>query len=213
MATLADFLPYVLVSVPGCSMPLAEQHIRDTCIDFCSISSVAQHRCDAIDLLPGQIEYDLDTPNGLVAHLILKAWINGQQCSAMTLDDPDVTSQQAAETANSRGMPSRFLLLPTNAIRLNLAPDVAMPQAFRAIVSLKPSRKSANVPDILLTDYADAIANGAIARLMRLPGQLFSNPNWQAYQQLYVASRTNARIRAEQGFSVTGAKILPRRFG
>ncbi len=227
MASLSDFFPYVLPSVQGCSLPLAEQHIRDACIDFCTHAPVIQLALDPVSAVAGQMEYDIDVPNGTMVHLILEAWYEAQELGRYKSGDtlsgvgqfnPAFAGGGAGSYSGgnsnsaSGGNPVSLIQSPGNTFRLNAAPLFDSADAITLLVSIKPTRKAETVSDILLNDYADVIGYGAIARLMRIPGHKFSSPGAFSHEQLYSNARTSARIRAEQSFGRSGSRVKPRRF-
>jgi len=216
MAQLSDFAPYILPYVPGCPSPLAEQHARDVCIDFCMRSLIVQLALDPIDAIQGQIENDLDTPNGTLTHLILEAWYEGRRMGQFKSGD---TSSQAeafnllfAGADVDGGVPKSVQLTPTNTFLFDVAPAATSLAAVTMKVATKPTRTTTTVDDILFNDYADAIGQGVVSRLMRLPGQPFTSAAWTVNQGVYEAARTGARIRATKSFGGAGMTVRSRRF-
>jgi hypothetical protein len=208
MAALTDFLPEVLPYLPGCSVPLALKQLRAICMDFCSVAPIAQATIDPIDLAAGEPEYDIDAPNGTDVTLILSARLNGRPLSIIGLNDADFS---AART--TMGTPQGIKQTAGNSFLLDVSPTYDMPQAVALIIATKPKRNANTVADVLLNDYAYDIGQGAIGRLLMMPNQPFSAPaNAFAYTALYERARTNARIRAEQSFGQTSARVQPRRF-
>ncbi len=216
MAQLSDFAPYVLPYVVGCPEPLMEQHVRDTCIDFCSRTSIIQLALDPIDALQGQIECDLDTPNGTITHLILEAWYEGRPLGQFKSGDTSSTAEAFnllfAGADVYGGTPKSVQLTPTNTFMFDVAPFADSIAGVTMKVALKPTRTTTTVDDLLFNDYADTIGQGTVSRLMRLPGQTFSSRDWTAYESMYQVARTNARIRASKSFGRAGMFMRPRRF-
>jgi len=215
MAQLSDFAPYVLPYVPGCPGPLMEQHVRDTCIDFCMRSNIVQLALDPMDATQGVIENDLDTPNGTVAHVIIEAWINGLELGQFKAGDvlsrPEAFNEQFAGANKFGGVPRAVQLTPNNTFLVDVAPAFTLPSAITMKVATKPNRTTTTVDDILL-EYADAIGQGAVSRLMRIPGQAFTSSAWNIHQTSYESERTRARIRAEKSFGRAASYVRPRRF-
>jgi len=214
MASLSDFLPYVLPFVDGCSEPMAEQHIRDICIDFCAHSGVVQFSVDPIDVVQGQVDYDIDTPIGTVTHLIHEAWFQWRPLGVFKTGDianrPELYFPQPGSAG---GTPVAIKQGPDNTFKLDIAPAESIPGAIVLLVSTKPTRKAATVDDLLLSDYAYEIGQGVAARLMRIPKKEFSDPaSSMACEQIYQLARATARIRAEQSFGRTTSRVRPRRF-
>jgi hypothetical protein len=204
MAHLADFMPYILPLVPGCPAPLAEMTLRGVAIDFCTYAPVAQQVLDPVDVYAGQAQYDIDVPYGANVTLILEAYYDGQRMQVIRQDD-DVREGGTAPFALRQAADNTFTLYPT--------PTVDQDGVIVLRVATRPTMLAATLDDVLLADYAYEIGSGAVARLMLMPNQLFSNPQLApTYQTIYVVGRTNARIRAEAGFGMSGNRVRPRSF-
>ncbi len=192
-----------------------EQMVRDVCIDFCMRSSVVQLALDPMDAVQGVIENDLDTPNGTVTHQILEAWFNARALSQFKSGDvvsrPDAFNQLFAGANVVGGVPCAVQLTPNNTFLFDVAPAFTSPAAITMKVATKPTRTATTVDDILF-EYADAIGQGAVSRLMRLPGQPFTSAAWSLHQSTYESERTRARIRAEKSFGRAASYVRPRRF-
>lgn len=208
MSALSEFLPYVLPYVAGCSTPLAEMHLRRICIDFCTYTSVVQATLDPMDAVQGQIQYDIDTPQGMETAFILDAHLNGHMLPIL---NGIGTTAFAGELPP--GIPTALQQLVGNEMVLDRAPYITMPAAITLHVSLKPTRNTNNVADVLFNDYAVPIGYGVVAHLMMMPGHRFSNPGMaQIYENNYQRERTEARIRANKGFAQASSRVTPRRF-
>jgi len=166
MAQLQDFLQYVLPYVPGCSDPLAEQFIRDICIDFCAGSSIVQFTHDPISLVAGQTEYDIDTPQGTEATLILAASYRGMPMRVLKTGDNAFNGREIPA-----GNPSALLQSPKGTFTLDRTPESDQANVIQMLVSTKPKRTATGVDDVLL-EYAYEIGQGVLGRLMLMPGSL-----------------------------------------
>lgn len=208
MAYLADFLPFVLPWVSGCSTPLAELHIRQTCIDFCNHAPVVQERLDPMDAIKGQTEYEIDSANGTETTHIRQAFFMGQFLPIT--NGIDLINFPKDEPP---GIPTALQQKAGNAFELNRAPDRDMAKAIVLEIATRPTRNAHWLADILLNDYAHGIGQGVVARLAMMPGHAFSNPGLAAQaNEQYLQCRTDARIRAFKGFGATPSRVKPRRF-
>lgn len=208
MAALSDFMPYVLPYVAGCTYPLAELHIRNICIDFCTHAPIVQERPDPIDVVAGQIVYDIDTASGTVPTLIIEA--------AYALRPLEIIKQgdMNFEAAHQQqGQPFRIMQAAEAQLTLDYTPAWDSPAALSLLVATKPTRTAQNVADVLFNDYAYEIGQGVVGRLLLMPGHEWSNPAFaQAYTATYERARTEARIRAEASFGQTSTRARHRRF-
>lgn len=208
MAQLQEFMQYVLPYTPGCTDPLAEQYIRDVCIDFCVGSSIAQFTVDPIDVQAGQVEYDIDTPTGSETSLILAASYNGVPLSIEKTGDSVFMG-----AALPIGTPNALMQAATNIFTLNSTPQFDAPGAIQMLVATKPTRTATSVADVLL-EYAYEIGLGVVGRLLLIPGHEFSAPQLAAaYTATYSTAKFAARIRAERSFGAAPTRARPRAFG
>jgi hypothetical protein len=210
MAQLAEFLPYVLPYAAGCSAPLAEQQIRQICIDFCMHVPVVQLTLDPLDLLAGQREYDIDSPPGSETSDILQAWFQGQPL-------PIVSGKSGAgpwfAPNATPGPPLALRQRAANTFELDRAPAESLSQALILQIATRPSRNSNQIADILFNDYAYGIGQGVVARLLMMPGHSFSNPGMAAYYHSeYLRVRAEARIRVARDFNPVALRVAPRAF-
>lgn len=209
MANLSDFFAYVLPYVTGCSYPLAEQHIRDICIDFCTHAPVVQVATDPLDVVSGERQYDIDTPSSTVATAILEASYYARPLRVFKTGDLHLASLQ-----ERTGEPWGIQQAAANIFMLDATPTQDAAQAIKLLVATKPARTTDTVADVLLDHYAFEIGQGAVGRLMRITGHEFANPATAGlYTRDYEIARTAARIRAERSFGRTTTRVRPRAFG
>jgi hypothetical protein len=204
MAHLSDFMPYLAPLVPGCPAPLADMMLRQTLIDFCTYAPIAQVLLDPIDVFAGQAQYDIDLLYGVNVTMILEAYYEGQRMQVIRSDD-DQRDAGMAPFALRQAADNTFTLYPVP------ADDAEGAIVLR--VATKPNNLATTVDDVLLADYGYEIGCGAAARLMLMPGQLFTNPQAApTFQAIYIVARTNARIQAEAGFGISTHRVRPRAF-
>lgn len=201
MATLADFMPFIMPSVPGCSITLAELHLRRILIDFCSHAPIVQVAIDPISIVAGQNLYDIETPSGTDVSLILGMLLDGLPVPAFKTGDRYQNNGQA------------YLQSADNTFSLNITPPAAIADAITMLVSTKPSKSATVFADVLADDYAYEIGQGVIGRLLLMPGQPFTSPNTAfAHTNIYMSERTAARIMSEQSFGTASSRVRYRRF-
>lgn len=214
MATLAEFMPHVLPLVPGCPAPLAELTLRAVAIDFCFHAPVVQELLDPIDMIAGQTEYDIDLPYGSNVTLILEAFYLGQRMGMFkTGDEPLPDSSPGWLVQHAGPAPYALRQAAGNTFSLDRVPAESVAEAIVLRVATRPVPTAGVLDDVLRDDYAYEIGAGTAARLMLMPGQLFSNPKLApTYQAIYLAARTEARIRAERSFGMAATRVRPRPF-
>lgn len=173
MKSLDLFLPKVHQFAPGVGDPVAYEWIREAAITFCertrSWRSFDQYAVSGI--YPG----DVRAPAGSVIHEIEMVTYNGQQLTGKTPDELDVLTPGWRTGAN-RGCPSYFTQLDPNTIAL--APLAA--GQVTAWLILKPTADAMEVPDFIADQHRQVIADGALMRILALPGKDWSNPQMAA---------------------------------
>lgn len=216
MAKYSDFLPYVLPYVTGCSVPLAEQYVRDICIDFCVHTLLVQETLDPISVRQGVASYGLFPSIGTKVHLVMNAWYEANKLAVFNGDSPanhpELYNKGFKGADATQGTP-RALIMQGENILLDTPPAADSPKALTVQVALKPSRNSTTVADVLFEDYAFEIGQGALARLVMLPGQAFTNPSLSApYYAVYASARSKARVRSSNSSGRSTTRIHPVRF-
>ena len=217
MATLAEFMPYILPLVSGCPQPLAEQTLRQVAIEFCMHAPIVQETLDPIDVNVGQLEYDIDTAFGTNVTIVLQALYNGLRMGAFRLGDAAHIDARYSDSgfydAQAIAAPYRYRQSAGNSFTLDRMPTLAAPGAIVMVVATRPTYNANSLADVLLQDYGYEIGAGTAARLMLMPNQLFSAPQLAAsYQSIYMQGRTNSRIRADASFGRASTRVQPRPF-
>lgn len=165
MAYLSDFFPMVLSSAPACPDPTAEQWIRQAAIEFCTRTRVWRET-DEFEADGHPIEV-VAVPANAALHEIEAAWFNGHELEAARYKTVGTLSGGTPRYLTQIG-PDRFNLTPPEA------------GTFRVNMFLKPSREADELPDFLLEHYEQTIADGALARILSLPEQGWTNPQLAA---------------------------------
>lgn len=214
MAKYADFLPYVLPYVAGCPEPLAEQHVRDICIDFCNHTLYVQETLDPIDVQANVSTYEL-AASGRV-HLVMQAWFKRHKLVVFNgdsaLNRAELHNTQFEDAQSTPGTP-RALTMQGQSIMLDTPPLEDAPKALTVRAAVSPTRTSTTVDDSLFNEFAYEIGQGTIARLMLLPNQPFSSPEGAAmHHGQYVTARSKARIRSTNAMGRSATRIQPVRF-
>jgi hypothetical protein len=170
MKPISVFFPRVLPYVPGCSEPLAQQALVDAAIVFCEESQVIRARLDGFSTVPDQVSYELDAPAQQQVARILEVRVDGRPIPMVMAEDvgmiSDAVGRPMACYTDATG--SEFVL------RLFPIPDGVYQVQVSA--ALRPSRDATSVEDDLFNLWSDALVSGALARLMAVPAQPFSNP-------------------------------------
>lgn len=193
-----EWVPEVVAQCPDVPRPLAVNAIRDSAIEFCTLSEIWRHELDAFPVTVGVRDYELDIPAGayLVAVKVLR--FEGSPLEPKSIDDLDL---QDIRWRTRDGMPSAFVHRDIDQIALNRAPT--QEGSITGTVALRPSVSAIGMDSSILREgWKEAIASGARARLRRMPDKAWSNPQLSvADQGLFIADAERAKSLADKGYS------------
>lgn len=215
MALYEDFFPNVLYDVQGAPEPVVINAIRNACIEFCEKSLVLTRDHDPITVIQGIVDYDLEPPGGYLVVKVQKAWLEHNPLTPLA---PDIVKDAAVynrlfssyEAGNST--PRSYLQKDERTISVWPAPEKKYPNGLTLRVALKPTRASTEIEDVILEDYAETIAFGALARLMSSPGKAYTNLEMAAANQGRFLTGINvARSRALHGHVRSDLSVKMRR--
>lgn len=190
MAALDDFLPYVLPHVPGCPQVAARIEVRKACRQFCRETRVWKEWLDPVDVVANEGEYALAAPADARVVWVEEVKLGDTRLEPMTRDDALAALGPSWDTTR-RGEPSGYYQPDQDTVDLIPCPETSVAGALRVYVSLEVAEDAAAVPDLLAARYREAIAYGALARLLAVPGKPWSNPQAVAYY--------DGRFSAEMG--------------
>ena len=186
MVPISAFFPRLLPSVLGCPEPLAQQALLDSAIEFCGRSLAVTTTLDAVTLREGLASFEVETPTNTTIAQVLNLWFDGREIAPSAYTD-------ATDTSASKGEPRYFFgedIDEVFNITLLPAPDRTVRGGVIVRAALKPTRSATTVHNILFERYSPAIVDGALAILMAIPDQQFSN------EQKAMVMGSSARAKA-----------------
>ena len=184
MATVnyEDLLPEILPMVAGCSDTLILNNIRAAAIEFCEKTGAYQEELDPITTVKGLYEYELDPPSETRIHKVL--WVthegNDLEPISTTLLEQRLPKWR---TADQQSKPIYYVMNKLSQILLAPVPSGTVANSTNVRVMLKPTHTSTGCDDQILSEYRDAIVNGALFRLLRIPSK-----DWTDYAGAQVYS-------------------------
>jgi hypothetical protein len=151
MKTWIDWYDFYLRDLPGLTSFAAANELRKAAQEFCRRTGVWRKTMDTMTLTATDIhDFELSSTEKVVK--ITSAKLNGQTLDPLTREQLD--DQNRGITAIS-------------ATQFQLYPEPASGDTLDLKVTLTPSNTALGVEDFIYDDYAEAIAYGAKARLMR----------------------------------------------
>ena len=123
--------------------------------------------------------YPITLDSGTVVAKGLKAWLNDNVIEPISPDDLDTEFNNTefgwvgTNWRTDVNLPTRWYFYDDSTVGLALAPNAG--GNLRVLVALKPTRASTTFPAVIYQRYIEAIANGAKARIMRIPKKPYTD--------------------------------------
>lgn len=192
MKPIDEFLPRLAPYIAGCPTPMMRQALLDSAVAFCEDSMALRQRLDTVMQPAGLGEVDLDLPAQQGVARLLAVWANGVKLVTIAAEDAPERGTSGAPTGYyTRRNDSEFQLI------LHPTPD--QPCGVNVEVALRPLYGATQVEDDLFNLWMPAIIAGAMARLLAIPDQPFSN---LSLVPMYAAefTRLTAKARSEGAY-------------
>ena len=184
--------------VPECTDTLIEQNIRAAVIELCEKAKVYQSELDPITTVANLYEYDLEPPSGTVVHEILWVTFDGEDLEPTTTALIEQRKPKWRQTGYE-GKPEYFIKQSPSMFYLVPVPNETKAGSVLLRAVLKPTHSSSSCSDDVMNDYRDTIINGALYRLLRVPGREWTDyPGAQVYGSLFLQGIADAESRALQ---------------
>lgn len=202
-ANYEDFFPNILPEVPGVAEMVAANAVRNAVIEFCEKSLILTRDHDPITLKAGVVDYDLEPPKGYIVVKVMKAWLENNELIPLAPDfvrEASVYNRLFSSYEANSDRPRAYLQKDERSISVWGVPDQDYTNGLTLRVALKPSRASESVDSVILEDYAEIIASGALYRLMMSAGKPYTNVELAGvHKGLFQQGINVARQRATHG--------------
>lgn len=190
--------------VPGCPDSLIESNIRSAVIEFCEKSGAYQLELDPVTTVANIFEYDLEPPSGTVVHKIMWVVHEGKDLEPISTN---LLEQRLPKwrDADHAGTPQYYVKNSQSVFWLVPTPETTKASSTILRAQLKPTHTSNACDDDIMSDYREAIINGALFRLLRLPSKDWTDLGAaQVYGSLFAQGIAEAERRgrgADQGIA------------
>jgi hypothetical protein len=173
--SFADFVPNVVSQLKADpSTPLAIAAIQEKATELCVRTRCWQLAADPQDIEANVAEYDISPPSGATVASILGVSIGTIRLMPLTLSQ---ASDVRPDWRSWTGTPRFFIQTDFSSVTLIPMPQASKKDALAMELALAPSASSSSAPEWLMTRYRKIIADGALAKLMLMPGKPFSDAN------------------------------------
>lgn len=163
---LSDFDPYIAPYVIGCPQPTIHHHVRLAAIDFCRRTHCHIRTLEPVQGFDGTT-FELEPDKNMQIVKVLLVMVDGRTW-------PMVTADKAYGLLSSDC--TQDFCFTEDGQTINVHPKQPSTAKLTVRAASAPSISATVISDDL-KPYIEDIANGAIARIMHLPSQPFSNPN------------------------------------
>lgn len=203
MSTLDTFLSYVRPWAPGVSDPTAYKAIRAAAIEFCERTFLWKWE-ESLTVTVEGCNAGIAVPAGAQVHDIEVVKFNGRELAPKSTRDLDrLMPDWRGAAYEPSGLPSYYTQIEQNTLRV----VPAMAGSLYLCLRLKPAQDATDLPDFLAAEYRETIGWGALARILTIPGQSYTNPELGAFYAGKFADRLD-RLSAK---GVTGQHGAPKR--
>lgn len=181
------------------SDPVTENAIKRAVIEFCAGARVWQYLPDALDVTAGELTVDLEPEQGADVGVVMHVALNGAPLENKSIDWLDRNEPGWRSTA---GTPNYFTQVDTEQIILAPLPAASARKALVMTMALQPSHTATSFPAWIFSRYAYALADGAMSKLMLMPGKPWTDiPGGADRRTRFEQAISNARANAVGGLS------------
>lgn len=202
----SDLLDDVLPSLAADpSDPVTEHAIKRAVIEFCAGSWIWKHLPDPMDVVAGEAVYDIEPLPASDVAMVMTVALDGYPLSPQSTDWLDA-NEPGWRTVT--GAPKYFTQVDTEQVFLAPVPDSN--GSLTATLALQPDQRSTGFPKWIANQHMYALASGAIARLMLMPGKPWTDViNGQDHRAKFEAAMANARASAVFGLGRASLRTAP----
>lgn len=195
MKALEVFHPYILTDVMGCPVPTVDHRIVLAAREFCDMSGIWREWLDLVtaDGTTDTFDHDLTSSQELIRYT--RAIVNDEEDGEYDIVD---RKSLPADWAGGASTALTDTVVHLDGATFQVFPAPASGDTIRMEAVFKPRMGAIQVGDVLYDRFAEAIAAGALARLLILPGMPWTNPQLAAIHRSTFLS--GAQLAANDGF-------------
>ena len=177
----------VVIQAPGCSDLLAVDALRKSAIQLCEQTQAWQ---ETIMQTTQVQDVDLDVPAHSRASAIRRVFVDGELIHPVMPDSVDPFEEP--------GTPHGYYRIAENVLRMVPAPSAQITLTIDAV--LAPTHSANTIPDDLAERCRMPLVWGALAYLLAMPGQSWTQPALAgAYQQMFDQHAANTALNDARG--------------
>lgn len=203
-----DFLDDVMPYVPGCTEFMALDKVRQAAIEFCRMTNVSRETFDDLDLDANEPEVVVPSPSShLRTYKFL--WVRTTQRTLTEANRRMLANRSSDWTqAGTADWPTAFVRIDNETIYLIPTPSEDKAGVLSAQVSFIPTKAASKLDAVLMDEYREAIADGALTRLLSLRNESWYDPNGASDHGLSFASAiSNAKAAVYKDQMLADTKV------
>ena len=205
---LSEFLPLILPHAPGCPDPVATFNLRLSAIEFCERTRCWRHILNTTVTTQNKV---IVAPPYAAIHEFEHAYFEGEELAPTQFSDIDHGEDMAGTVPRyiTQVGPDTVALYPfaTGNLQLSLFLKPRGGNEYGTVSDNPLDDAYDQVPGFMLAQHGEPIAFGALARILAIPGQPFSNPQMA---QFYFG-RARELMDARFSTNMRGQQRAPRR--
>ena len=208
MSVLADYYDLLMPELPGCPTAMVNLHLIQTARQFCQDTSAWVIPCDDITVLATTSKYEL-FPAVASAELVRITRLTFGNTLLWTRDDLDDCNYIYQTYPHYRRHEPPFTLTDDLLYVTFTAQEMTGAAGTAKIVAaVKPKMTANDLPDLLMSQYSEAIRCGTLARLM-----IMSKKKWtdrelaMQYRRDWNAACNFAAYQAQGGNTQTPLRV------
>lgn len=203
------FLPYVLPYTEKCPNVVARRAIRDAIIVLAEETGATTLRC-SMETVKGQDSYEFELPVGIDVERVSFVKLGSFPLKAINRD----MLKQLYPNTDWRDIPGtpQYYLHTDEPKMLNIvpAPDTSGAK-LTCELKLRFSRDCDEFPSIYYERYVEAVASGALARVLAMPGQPFTDLAMAAqWAQMFAQMLPSIKADVMRDFTNEAGRVVYR---
>lgn len=206
MALVADFRPFIKLSIATAPNGVVDHSIIRAARKFCERSEAIRVDLAAVDSEAGTAVYTLVPPAGHEIVDVVEVMYEGRK---LTPKSHKQLSQMDPEYRTTTGTPYYYVLEGTNQLRLADVPPTAVVGAIEVKAIIKPIVGATDIHDELYDKYLEAITDGACSILFGMKSQAWYDANEARKSEMSFEEKAD-EARVKVGMSNTkgaGGKV------
>lgn len=201
---LLAFSPYVLPFAEECPDATMLHHVRQAAIEFFRKTGVWVGALQPLDGDGTTVGFPAQGPADAKVSRLLSVMVRRAGHGPERIN---VMSEAGAADQIDGGSLTPVAWMGADRGLLYVHPAQQLGATITAEASFKPSEQSASIPDAMFEHYAQDIALGALATLLGVPGQPWTNERAASEKAAAFRSRTTITPRAARGGFARSARV------